>query len=121
MPPSDLTIAARAASSRMSVDNFSRIEGNLQMLSMIANEDVATMGDLAAAVEATGGDAPPGMVASLTAEANMMRTVSQWSGNIALWSQAYAASGNVWNACDFLDNYTPPEPEPPEEPDQGLP
>jgi hypothetical protein len=108
MPSTPLTIAAREVSARLSAEVFPYIEGNVQMLRMIAHEDVATMALLASAVQASG-SAPGGMVAGLVADAAMMRTVSQWSGNIKVWPQIFAASGNVGSACDFLDAL----PEPP--------
>ena len=106
MPASPLTIAARQVSARLST--FSAIEGNIQMLRMIANEDVTTMGELAGAVAASG-SGPPGMAAGLFSDAAMMRTVSQWSGNIKLWPQMTEASASVASAADFLDAL----PEPP--------
>jgi hypothetical protein len=81
---------------------FPFIEGNMQLLQKIANEDTAVMLLLAAELQAAGGG-PPGMAAGLVAEASLMRKVTQWSGNIQLWEQAYQTSGNIWNACDLLD------------------
>lgn len=103
MPATSLTIAARDAASRMSSQVFPSIEGNTQMLLKIANEDTDVMALLAAELQASGAGAPPGMAAGLLTDAALMRRVTYWSGNIQQWAQAYAASGNIANACDYLD------------------
>jgi hypothetical protein len=102
MPVSELTTAARAASARLYVGTFPRIEGNMQMLLLMATQDAETVKLLGEEVAASSAP-PPGMAASLASEAAMLAKLPEWSGNIGLWSLAYAASGNIWNACDYLD------------------
>ncbi len=102
MAASPLTIAGRAASARMYVDTFPRIEGNAQLLLLMARRDSAVVAALGEAV-AGAASPPPGMAAALASESAMLATLPEWSGNIGLWPRLYAASGNVWNACDFLD------------------
>lgn len=102
MPVSPLTVAGRAASSRLFSDNFPRIVGNPQMLLLMATQDANTVKLLGEEVALTASP-PPGMAAGLASESAMLAKLPQWSGNIGTWQRAYDTSGNVWNACDYLD------------------
>ena len=102
MAVSPLTLAGRAASSRFFVDNFPRLEGNPQMLLKMSTQDAVVVAALSVAVAGTASP-PGGMATSLASQAAMLAKLPQWSGNINLWPLVYTASGNIWNACDFLD------------------
>lgn len=101
MPASPLTIAGRQVAARMSAQEFPALEGNMQILRMMQNEDAATVGLLHDEMAAS--PSPPGGTAYMLTVQAQLKTIAQWSGNIGVWPQLFANSGAVWNACDYLD------------------